>query len=88
MDSSQSGVKNEKEGCGVRSIWQSLGKEAHGSHTRDNSGEADSEFFSELELAKVVIIWMWMAKEVLKATSLSLEHLVIVPVAIRFASTP
>ena len=61
---------------------------AYGNHTRDNSGEPDSESCSQLELAKVVIIWIWMAKEMLKMTSLSLEHLVIVRVATRFAGTP
>lgn len=61
---------------------------AHGDHTRDNSGEPDSESFSELELAKVVIIWMWMTKEILKMTSFSLEHLIIFCVATRFAGTP
>lgn len=37
-------------------------QEANGSHTRENKGEPDSACFSELELAEMVIIWMWRGK--------------------------
>lgn len=48
-------------------------QEANGSPTGENSGEPDSVCFSELELAEMVIVWMWRGKGDVKDKVFSLE---------------